>query len=154
MMFRFLPDRGVTGWMCLCQNFDKKGQDGHTSNLRLPGATGKKGGLYRSIVYHQPQPQPKFGSIMSSPYRLVSGANWKLTAGQPKPNAMLHAPPRPQPQPEHACTVTVDITAAAIPAPVTINFLITRKYLLPSDGELSGAFNVIEELIKKTDNQP
>ncbi len=105
-------------------------------------------------AYHQPQPQPQLGSIMPSPYRLVSGANWKLTAGQPKPSAMLPAPLRPQPQLEHACTVSVDITAAAIPAPVTINFLITRKYLLHSDGELSGAFNVIEQLIKKTDNQP
>jgi hypothetical protein len=95
-------------------------------------------------AYHQPQPQPQLGSIMPSPYRLVSGANWKLTAGQPNPSRVLLAPLSPQPQLEHACAVSVDITAAAIPAPVTINFLITRKYLLHSYGELSGAFNMIE----------
>jgi hypothetical protein len=96
-------------------------------------------------AYHQPQPQPQLGSIIPSPYRLVNGANWQATAGQPHPVTQLPIPPRPQPQREHACTGSVDNTAAAIPAPATINFLITRKYLLLSDCAITGAFNMIDQ---------
>jgi hypothetical protein len=96
------------------------------------------------LGYHQPQPEPQLGSIIPSPYRLVNGANWSPTTGHPNPSKLKPVPPRPQPAPDHACTGSVDHTVAAMPAPATINFLITRKYLLHSDCVIIEAFNITD----------